>query len=137
MKAEEICQLVLRLCKAQGVSDTVVSVAQAQGSMVRFSNNEVTVVDELMDTTVGIYVNDHGRRAGTSTADLSRRSLEAAARKVVDTARKGPASIFQPASFHGHFGRVPGEGGEGTFSWESTHRAAELAAACGATPPAP
>ncbi|MCU0861239.1 MAG: TldD/PmbA family protein [Methanomassiliicoccales archaeon] len=92
MKAEDICQLVLRLCKAQGVSDTVVSVAQAQGSMVRFSNNEVTVVDELMDTTVGIYVNDHGRRAGTSTADLSRRSLEAAARKVVETARKGPAS---------------------------------------------
>jgi S-adenosylmethionine synthetase len=45
--------------------------------------------------------------------------------------------IFEPASFHGHFGRTPGEGGEGTFSWESTHRAAELAAACGAAPPAP
>jgi S-adenosylmethionine synthetase len=43
--------------------------------------------------------------------------------------------IFEPASYHGHFGRTPGEGGEGTFSWESTHRAAELAAACGAAPP--
>jgi S-adenosylmethionine synthetase len=45
--------------------------------------------------------------------------------------------IFEPASCHGHFGRIPGEGGEGTFSWESTHRAAELASACGTAPPAP
>ncbi len=43
--------------------------------------------------------------------------------------------IFEPASYHGHFGRTPGEAGEGTFSWESTHRAPELAAACGATAP--
>jgi S-adenosylmethionine synthetase len=43
--------------------------------------------------------------------------------------------IFEPASYHGHFGRTPGEGGDGTFSWESTHRAAELAAACGAATP--
>jgi len=39
--------------------------------------------------------------------------------------------IFEPASFHGHFGRAPGEPARATFSWESTHRAAELAAACG------
>ena len=45
--------------------------------------------------------------------------------------------IFEPASFHGHFGRTPGEAGEGTFSWESTHRAAELAAACGVSTPTP
>ncbi|MBN2112675.1 MAG: methionine adenosyltransferase [Acidimicrobiia bacterium] len=44
--------------------------------------------------------------------------------------------IFAPASYHGHFGRTPGEAGEGTFSWESTHRAAELAAACGLAAPA-
>jgi S-adenosylmethionine synthetase len=45
--------------------------------------------------------------------------------------------IFEPASYHGHFGRTPGEAGAGTFTWESTHRAAELAAACGATAPTP
>ena len=28
--------------------------------------------------------------------------------------------IYQPTSFHGHFGRVPDEGGPGTFSWERT-----------------
>jgi S-adenosylmethionine synthetase len=44
--------------------------------------------------------------------------------------------IFEPASFHGHFGREPDEAGPGTFSWESTRRAAELAAACGLTFPA-
>jgi len=26
--------------------------------------------------------------------------------------------IYEPTSFHGHFGREPGEGGAGTFSWE-------------------
>ena len=44
--------------------------------------------------------------------------------------------IFEPASFHGHFGRTPGEAGEGTFSWEDTAPAVRLAAACGAPPPA-
>lgn len=39
--------------------------------------------------------------------------------------------IFEPASYHGHFGRAAGEAGEGTFTWEGTHRAAELAAAAG------
>jgi S-adenosylmethionine synthetase len=43
--------------------------------------------------------------------------------------------IFEPASYHGHFGRTPGEGGEGTFSWESTHRAPELASASGTAAP--
>jgi S-adenosylmethionine synthetase len=80
--------------------------------------------------------------AGTETVD------EAAIERLVrDAFPLTPAGIidylglrhpiFEPASYHGHFGRTPGEGGEGTFSWESTHRAAELAAACGALPPTP
>ncbi len=28
--------------------------------------------------------------------------------------------IYQPTSFHGHFGRIPDEAGPGTFSWERT-----------------
>jgi S-adenosylmethionine synthetase len=45
--------------------------------------------------------------------------------------------IFEPAAYHGHFGRSPEEAGPGTFSWESTDPAAELAAHFGARPPAP
>lgn len=37
--------------------------------------------------------------------------------------------IYSPTAVHGHFGRTPGEGGPGTFSWEKTDKAKDLAAA--------
>ncbi len=45
--------------------------------------------------------------------------------------------IYHVTAVHGHFGRTPGEGGDGTFSWEKTDKADELRAtaeqSCGAT----
>ena len=35
--------------------------------------------------------------------------------------------IYRATATHGHFGRKPGEGGPGTFSWEATDKAAERA----------
>jgi len=37
--------------------------------------------------------------------------------------------IYQPTSFHGHFGRIPDEAGPGTFSWERTDMVEALRAA--------
>lgn len=37
--------------------------------------------------------------------------------------------IYSVTAAHGHFGRAPGEGGPGTFSWEKTDKAAALRAA--------
>jgi S-adenosylmethionine synthetase len=37
--------------------------------------------------------------------------------------------IYRATSYHGHFGREPGEGGEGTFTWERTDKATALKAA--------
>ncbi len=37
------------------------------------------------------------------------------------------APIYSPTARHGHFGREPGEGGKGTFSWERTDLATALA----------
>ncbi len=34
--------------------------------------------------------------------------------------------IYACTAYHGHFGRIPGEGGEHTFSWEKTDKADEL-----------
>ncbi len=39
--------------------------------------------------------------------------------------------IYEPTSYHGHFGRTPGEAGEGTFSWERTDRVEALRSAAG------
>ena len=41
--------------------------------------------------------------------------------------------IYLATAAHGHFGRVPGEGGEGTFSWEATDKAADLSNAASST----
>ncbi len=37
--------------------------------------------------------------------------------------------IYGPTAAHGHFGREPGEGGESTFTWEKTDKAAILRSA--------
>ena len=34
--------------------------------------------------------------------------------------------IYRATAAHGHFGRAPGEGGHGTFTWEKTDKAAAL-----------
>ncbi len=41
--------------------------------------------------------------------------------------------IYRATACHGHFGREPGEGGPGTFSWEKTDKADALRAAAGLT----
>jgi S-adenosylmethionine synthetase len=44
------------------------------------------------------------------------------------------APIYQPTACHGHFGRDPDEGLDGTFSWERTDRVGALRTAAGLTP---
>jgi S-adenosylmethionine synthetase len=39
--------------------------------------------------------------------------------------------IFEPTSYHGHFGRIPDEAGAGSFTWERTDRTDDLNAAVG------
>jgi S-adenosylmethionine synthetase len=39
--------------------------------------------------------------------------------------------IYRATSYHGHFGRKPGELGSNTFTWEKTDKAAELKKAVG------
>jgi S-adenosylmethionine synthetase len=58
--------------------------------------------------------------------------------KVFDLTPKGIITtldllrpIYLPTAAHGHFGRTPGEAGEGTFSWEKTDRVDDLKAAVG------
>jgi S-adenosylmethionine synthetase len=42
--------------------------------------------------------------------------------------------IYSATATHGHFGRKPNEGGKGTFTWEKTDKAAELARAAKKAP---
>ena len=67
------------------------------------------------------------------TTKLKDATLEQAVRDVFDLTPKGiiealelKAPIYSPTAAYGHFGREPGTGGAGTFTWESTTRAADL-----------
>ena len=88
---------MLRTCHAAGVSDAVVAVTQSESTMIRISNDQVTVGDALMETSAFLFISDNGRKAGTTVADLSKRGISSAAKKLVEAAKKGPGGgLYAP-----------------------------------------
>ena len=72
---------------------------------------------------------------GTGTVDEP--VIEAAVMEHFDLTPSGIISsldllkpIYQATAAHGHFGREPGSGGPGTFTWEKTDKAQALKASC-------
>jgi S-adenosylmethionine synthetase len=70
------------------------------------------------------------------TERVDERAIEDAVMQVFDLTPRGIITqldlahpIFEPTSYHGHFGRTPGEAGPGTFTWERTDRVDELKSA--------
>ncbi len=87
-------------------------------------------------TSVNVDCHGTGRIDEVKLAELVSRHFDLTPRGIVDALNlKRP--IYHVTACHGHFGRTPGEGGDGTFSWERTEKAAELRSAaeqsCGAT----
>ncbi|MAB82070.1 MAG: methionine adenosyltransferase [Phycisphaerae bacterium] len=73
------------------------------------------------------------------TANVDEGALADAVTKVFDLTPSGIITsldllrpIYSVTAAHGHFGREPGEGGDGTFSWERTDKVEALKAAVGA-----
>jgi len=74
------------------------------------------------------------------TAKIEESEISALVEKTFDLTPKGIieslgllSPIYAATAYHGHFGRTPGEGGEGTFSWECTDKADVLRSNCGCT----
>ncbi len=87
-------------------------------------------------TSVNVDCHGTGRIDEVKLAEIISQYFDLTPRGIVDTLNlRRP--IYHVTAFHGHFGRTPGEGGDGTFSWERTDKAAELRSAaeqsCGAT----
>ena len=79
---------------------------------------------------VSLYANTHG----TGTVDDQK--LQEALRDCMDLTPRGirrhlgmNAPIYAPTAAYGHFGRIAGEAGVGTFSWEATDLVDALRAA--------
>lgn len=77
---------------------------------------------------VSVYVNTHG------TSSAADNDIQDKLRALVDLTPKGirthlglNAPIYAPTAAYGHFGRTAGEAGAGTFPWEATDIASQLA----------
>ena len=77
---------------------------------------------------VSVYVNTHG------TSSVADSDIQDKLRGLVDLTPKGirthlglNAPIYAPTAAYGHFGRTAGEAGAGTFPWEATDIASQLA----------
>ncbi len=77
-----------------------------------------------------VHVDCHGtaRVDEDKLEQLARRHFDLTPRGIIETlGLRRP--IYRHSAYHGHFGRTPGDGGEGSFSWEKTDKAAELRSA--------
>jgi S-adenosylmethionine synthetase len=79
---------------------------------------------------VSLYANTHG------TGIIDDQKLQEALRDCMDLTPRGirqhlgmNAPIYAPTAAYGHFGRIAGEAGAGTFSWEATDLVDALRAA--------
>ncbi|MDH7507995.1 MAG: TldD/PmbA family protein [Methanomassiliicoccales archaeon] len=97
MRDEDICQFVLDLCRNEGATDASVMVMENEEKMIRFSNNQITVIKDLDETSASIFVQIKERKVGINVYDLSRRKLKAAVKRAVETAAKSqPGDIYAP-----------------------------------------
>ncbi len=88
---------MVELCLFEGASDATAAVSEGGQCMVRFSNNEITVVDTLMHRSGSIFINVEGRKASTNLVELDLASLKKAAKKAVAIARASPpADLYVP-----------------------------------------
>ncbi len=93
-------------------------------------------IGRAQPTSVNVDCHGTARIDETKLADLIKQHFDLTPAGLVDTlSLKRP--IYHVTACHGHFGRTPDEGGEGTFSWERTDKVADLRTAaeqsCGAT----
>jgi PmbA protein len=97
MNDADVCQTLVRLCRKEGASDATASVWRSGQCMVRFSNNQVTVVDTLQHRSGSLFVNMEGRRASIDFAEFDKASLGKAIKKAVAIAQASPpAEVYAP-----------------------------------------
>ncbi|MDZ4754777.1 MAG: methionine adenosyltransferase [Phycisphaerae bacterium] len=76
-------------------------------------------------TSVLIDTQGTGRIADDMISDLVLKHFRLTPRGIIESLDL-LKPIYKSTATHGHFGRDPGEGGPGTFSWEKTDKAAAL-----------
>lgn len=87
----------ISLALGLGATDVVIEVYTGLTRMVRFSNNEVTVVKEMMHEKASIYASIKEKRAILEVNNTSPSAIKKAVRDVVEMAKKSsPSDVYAP-----------------------------------------
>ncbi len=95
MEQEEIPGYVVGLGIKHGATDVVAKSVELNRTMIRFSNNEVTVSKSYRERMVNIFVMIKKQRAGSTISDLSAKALEKTVKKLIKMAKiSPPADVY-------------------------------------------
>ncbi|UCD73355.1 MAG: TldD/PmbA family protein [Candidatus Bathyarchaeota archaeon] len=97
MRMEEIPSFLISNGKKEGATDIAVKFEENDETMIRFSNNEITVTKNWREKEVEIFVIAEKGRAETRTGILSTQNLRELIKRLVNTARTSPpAEVYAP-----------------------------------------
>lgn len=97
MKMEQIPPLLISTGEEEGATDVATKLVESNETMIRFSNNEITVTKNWREFEVEFFVMVEKRRAGTTTSLLSAQHLTRLMRKLVHSAKTSPpADVYAP-----------------------------------------
>jgi len=90
---KKMVSLALKL----GATDAAAYISLGVTRMIRFSNNEITVVKEMEEREAELFVAIKDKRASVSTSNLSVRNIDNLVREAVKIAEKNkPSGIYAP-----------------------------------------
>lgn len=87
----------ISLASELGATDTVIEVYKGLTRMIRFSNNEIDVVKEMVDERVAVYAAIREKKAVLEVNETSAPAIKKAVKEVVEMAKKSqPSDVYAP-----------------------------------------
>ncbi|MBS7624555.1 TldD/PmbA family protein [Candidatus Bathyarchaeota archaeon] len=97
MKLSEIPQYIVDLARRLGATDVAAKLVESQRTMIRFSNNEVTVSKTFFENSVDVFLMVEKHRAATSISTLSLKNIKKSIENLIKVAKSTPpADIYAP-----------------------------------------
>ncbi len=94
MDLERLNETAIATANTLGVQDAVALSAQSQDRMIRFANNSVTVVSQVEEAELTVYLAKNKRRAIASTSNLDEASVKKFVRDLFASLKGLPASEY-------------------------------------------
>ena len=106
---------------ARYVAKNLVAAGLARSCRVQLSY----IIGSKEPSTLRITCDGTATKPESELEDWVRNTFDLTPEGIIETLQlRRP--IYAPTACHGHFGRLPGEAGEGTFSWELTDKGDDL-----------